>query len=100
MRAVRYHPEARAEFLHEVEYYADISTRLAELYDKAVHAAEMPAAANPEAWPKHRMKTRRVIDRRFKFSLVYLHNDHEIYVVAIASMRRRPGYWTRRVRDV
>jgi len=49
VRAVRYHPEARAEFLHEVQYYADISTGLAELYDKAVHAAEMQAAANPEA---------------------------------------------------
>ena len=99
MRAVRYHPEARAEFLHEVEYYAHISTRLAELYDMAVHAAEMQAAADPEAWPKHRKKTRRVIDRRFKFSLVYLHNDQEIHVVAIAPMKRRPGYWTRRVRD-
>ena len=52
MRKVRYHPAASAEFLHEVEYYAAISTRLAELYDKAVHAAEMQAAATPEAWPK------------------------------------------------
>lgn len=51
MRAVRYHPEARAEFLHDVEYYAGISSRLTELYDKAVHAAEMQAAATPEAWP-------------------------------------------------
>jgi plasmid stabilization system protein ParE len=100
VRAVRYHPEARAEFLHEVGYYADISPRLAELYDKAVHAAELQAAGNPEAWPKHRKKTRRVIDRRFKFSLVYLHNADEIYVVAIAPMKRRPGYWTRRVHDV
>ncbi len=100
MRAVRYHPAARAEFLHEIEYYAAISTRLAELYDKAVHTAETQAAASPEAWPEYRKKTRRVIDRRFKFSLVYLHSEHEIFVVAIAPMKRRPGYWTRRVRDV
>ena len=69
MRTVRYHPEARAEFLHEVEYYAEISTRLAELYDKAVHAAEMQAATTPEAWPRWGRLTRRVIDRRFNFSL-------------------------------
>lgn len=56
MRAVRYHPEARAEFLHDVECYAAISTRLAELYDKAVHAAEMQAAATPEASPEYRKK--------------------------------------------
>ena len=100
MRSVRYHPEASAEFLHEVEYYAAISTRLAELYDKAVHAAETQAAATPEAWPKYGRQTRRVIDRRFNFSLVYLHSEDEIYVVAIAPTKRRPGYWRRRVRDV
>lgn len=72
MRTVRYHPEASAEFLHEVEYYTTISTRLAELYDKAVHAAEMQAAATPEAWPKCGLQTRRVIDRRFHFSLARL----------------------------
>jgi len=75
VREVRYHAAARAEFLHDVEYYAAISPRLAELYDKAVHAAEVQAAATPEAWPEYRRKTRRVIDRRFKFSLVYLHSE-------------------------
>jgi plasmid stabilization system protein ParE len=53
MRRVRYHPEARAEFLHDVGYYATISTRLAERYDHAVHAAEARAAGTPEAWPKY-----------------------------------------------
>jgi len=100
VRTVRYHPEARAEFLHEVEYYAAISTRLAELYDMAVHTAEMQATATPEAWPKCGLLTRRVIDRRFNFSLVYLHSEDEIYVVAVAPTNRRPGYWRRRVRDV
>lgn len=99
MRTVRYHPEARAEFLHDVEYFARISIRLAELYDKAVHTAEKQAAATPEAWPKYGRKTRRVVDRKFKFSLVYLHSENEIYVVAVAPAKRKPGYWRRRLRD-
>jgi hypothetical protein len=41
VRAVRYHPDASAEFLQEVEYYAAISPRLAELFDKAVQTAEL-----------------------------------------------------------
>ena len=99
MRSVRYHPAARAEFLHEVEYYAGISSRLAERYDKAVHAAEAAAAATPEAWPKYKQKTRRVVERRFKFSLVYLFTDSEIYVVAVAPTNRKPGYWKARLSD-
>jgi toxin ParE1/3/4 len=99
VRTVRYHPEARAEFLHQVEYFAAISTRLAEHYDKAVHVAEGQAAEAPESWPKYKNKTRRVIDRRFKFALVYLYDEKEIYVVAVAPTRRKPGYWRARLSD-
>lgn len=99
MRTVRYHPDARAEFLHQVGYYSSISTRLAERYDKAVHKAEIQAAETPEIWPSYTHKTRRVIDRRFKFSLVYLHNEREVYVVAVAHDRRKPTYWRTRLSD-
>jgi plasmid stabilization system protein ParE len=99
VKKVRYHPAARAEFLHEVEYLAAISPRLAEHYDRAVHAAEEQAAESPETWPKYKHKTRRVVDRRFKFSLVYLHQENEIYVVAIAPTKRKPGYWSGRLSD-
>ena len=51
----------------------------------------------PEAWSKYKYKTRRVIERRFKFSLVYLYSDNEIFVVAIAPTNRKPGYWKARV---
>ena len=99
MRKARYHPEARAEFLHEVEFFAAISVRLAEHYDKAVHTAEEQAADTPESWPKYKHRTRRVIDRKFKFSLVFLHNENELYVVAIAPTKRKPGYWRARLSD-
>ena len=97
MRSVRYHPDARAEFLHEVQYYAAISPRLAARYVAAVHTAETSAGMTPEAWSKYKYKTRRVIERRFKFSLVYLYSDNEIFVVAIAPTNRKPGYWKARV---
>ena len=99
MRAVQYHPAARDEFLHEVVYYSGISTRLAERYDKAVHRAEVQAAEAPEQWPPYKFKTRRIIDRTFKFSLVYLYTKDEIYVVAVAPTKRRPAYWKARLRD-
>ena len=99
MRTVWYHPEARAEFLHEFEYYAAVSARLAEHYDRAVHTAETHAANTPETWPKYKHKTRRVVDRQFNFSLVYLQNEIEVYVVAVAPAQRKPGYWRVRLSD-
>ena len=98
MRTVRYHPEARAEFLDQVAHYIAISARLAARFDSAVTDAETLAAESPETWPKHKYRTRRVIDRVFKFSLVYLYNESEVFVVAVAPMRRRPEYWRTRLR--
>ena len=99
MRSVRYHEAARAEFLHEVEYLSRLSVRLGERYDKAVLAAEARAAENPDLGPPYKHKTRRVIDRKFKFSLVYLYSETEVVVVAIAPFRRKPGYWKARLSD-
>ncbi|KAA0219986.1 MAG: type II toxin-antitoxin system RelE/ParE family toxin [Lautropia sp.] len=99
MRVVRYHPEAREEFLRQVAWYAGFSTRLAERYDRAVRKAEVQAAEAPEQWPPYSFRTRRIIDRTFKFSLVYFHNENEIYVVALAPMQRKPAYWKARLSD-
>ena len=99
MTSVRYHEEARAEFLHEVRYFSAISARLAERFDKAVQAAEVRAAESPTLGSPYTHGTRRILLKKFKFSLVYLHDEHEIVVLAVAPFRRRPGYWKARLGD-
>jgi hypothetical protein len=94
---VRYHEAARAEFLHEVGYFSSLSVRLGERYDKAVLAAEALAATNPDVGLPCTHKARRVIDRKFKFSMIYIYSDIEVVVIAIAPFRRKPGYWKARV---
>ena len=64
-----------------------------------MQSAEVQAAQSPEAWPKYKGKTRRIVDHQFKFSLVYVHGRDDLYVVAVAPMRRKPGYWKARVMD-
>jgi hypothetical protein len=41
--------------------------------------------------------TRRVFPQRFPFSVVYLHRDDEILVLAVAPDGRKPGYWLSRI---
>jgi len=97
VRSVNYHPDARAEFLHEIAYFAGLSVGLSERFDRAVIAAEALAAATPDRWPQYAHGTRRVMDKRFKFSLVYVHDEQSITVIAIAPFRRPPGYWSSRL---
>ena len=62
----------------------------------AVQAAIRRAADAPELGMPYFFATRRVIPAKFKFSVVYLTEEREILVLAIAPFSRRPGYWRAR----
>jgi hypothetical protein len=36
-------------------------------------------------------------DVRFPYSLMYIVEEHELYILAIAHQSKRPGYWADRV---
>ncbi|MFO1296922.1 MAG: type II toxin-antitoxin system RelE/ParE family toxin [Rubrivivax sp.] len=97
MRAVRYLDEARAEFLHEVQYFTSVSPRLGERFDKAVRRAEVLVAEFADIGSPYKYGTRRVFPGKFKFSLVYLTRLTEIVVIAVAPFKRKPGYWRARL---
>ena len=100
VKTVRYHDEARLEFLHEVGFYAAISPRLGERFDKAVEQAEKLAATYPESGAPFKYGTRRILTKKCPFSLVYVACGDEILVLAIAPFKRKPGYWRSRVTPV
>jgi toxin ParE1/3/4 len=97
MKAVRYVAEAREEFLHEVEYFTTVSPRIGRRFDEAVQRAEALAAEFSDAGLAYKYGTRRVIPRKFKFSIVYLVREDEVVVIAVAPFRRKPGYWRPRL---
>jgi plasmid stabilization system protein ParE len=99
VKAVRFHEEARAELVHEVSFYTAVSRNLGKRFDRAVKRAVSLAAEFPELGSPYLAGTRRVFPKKFPFSVVYIHPDSEIFMVAIAPQSRRPGYWRSRVGD-
>lgn len=99
MRASRFHDEARLELLHEVAYYTAVSPRLGERFDKAVQSAVERAVEFPDMGSPYFAETRRVFPKKFKFSVVYLTYENEIFILAVAPFRRKPGYWRMRTKD-
>ena len=99
MKAVRFHEEARAELVHEVTFYTAVSRSLGKRFDLAVKRAVGLASEFPDLGSPYFAGTRRVFPKKFHFSVVYLHLQHEIFIVAIAPESRKPGYWRSRVGD-
>ena len=98
MNRVRFHPAARAELIHEVEFYTAISRKIGQRFDHSIKAAVNLAAEFPELGSPHSFETRRIFPKKFPFSVVYLALNAEVFIVAIAPDSRKPGYWRSRLR--
>ena len=99
MSPVRFHGEARAELVHEVEFYTAVSRSLGERVDKAVGSAAGLAAEFPDLGSPYFAATQRVFPKQFPYSVVYLVQQAEILIVAVAPHRRKPDYWRSRLQS-
>lgn len=95
-RAVAFHPEAEAEFLAAVTRYEGLQPGLGEAFGAAVRVATEFAGEWPAAGGPHGATLRRVFVRRFPYFVLYAHDATQVYVVAVAHFRQRPGYWMER----
>lgn len=50
----------------------------------------------PESGERRRATARQLPVRGFPFLVVYRIRPHDVYVVAVAHAKRRPGYWLNR----
>lgn len=88
---------AENEFFDIVDYYKQFSYSLSadfiQEFDKGVQRLKRL----PESGSPYLHETRRVILNRFPYSIVYK-TYHEVIVVhAVIHMKRKPGYWKKRL---
>ncbi|MFN8634866.1 MAG: type II toxin-antitoxin system RelE/ParE family toxin [Chloroflexota bacterium] len=95
----RFTEEARQEYLAQIAYYAATDKDVADRFIRAVESASALIEAYPYAGAPVQLNARRVLVRRFPFSIVYRPEETEIVVFAVAHRSRRPGYWTYRLED-
>ncbi|WP_224372815.1 type II toxin-antitoxin system RelE/ParE family toxin [Hyalangium versicolor] len=100
---VEFHPAADKEVDAAVEWYeVQLSGLGAEFFAELGRALGM-LTESPRSWPlwpgarTESLGIRRFLMRRFPFALPYLVVEERIIVLAVAHVRRRPGYWLRRI---
>jgi plasmid stabilization system protein ParE len=96
---VRFEPEAAEELAEATAYLADRSTRAAERFLADVAGAQELLLQFPHAGPPLRNNLRRILLRIFPYQLIYRVEGEEIRVYAVAHLRRKPGYWRKRIRS-
>ena len=96
--SVAFHPAAAAEYAEAFRWYDERAAGLATAFAGEVSRALRLIRETPERWPRYGARHRRILVRRFPYSMIYLPTATRIWIVAVAHTSRRPRYWrTRRV---
>jgi len=78
-------------------YYESSRKGLGREFRNEVEAAIDRIQEFPLAWQKLNDKVRRRPVRRFPYFVIYIVEDDDLIIVAVAHMKRKPGYWRSRL---
>ena len=91
-----FHPEAKSEFLHAIEYYEECENGLGYDFAVEVYITVERMLAQPKAWQFIEEGIRRSLIRRFPYGILYAEEKNEIYIVAVMHLHKDPDYWKHR----
>jgi plasmid stabilization system protein ParE len=90
---VEFHPEAQRELIAAVRYYEQYADNLGVDFISAVETACAHLERFPESGRPFGNRLRRFLVPRFPYGVLYQVAEGRIRVVAVANLRRKPGYW-------
>ena len=91
-----FHPEARSELIHAVNFYESRQRKLGLEFLQEVFSAIHRIIEFPNAYPNLSAITRKCLVNRFPFCVIYRYKNDEVFIAAIAHLARKPGYWKER----
>jgi toxin ParE1/3/4 len=95
---VRFHPAAADEVERALAWYEERSVFAAAGFLQELTRAVQRIRIAPERYPSADHGTRRIVLEQFPFTAYYVMRRDEVFIVAVAHHKRRPGYWAERTR--
>jgi toxin ParE1/3/4 len=94
--------EAEDELIEAQNWYETQRSGLGQDFRSAIEEAmerllKAPLTASPIVNLPSSISARRVLVKRFPYSVVFINHDEDLWVVAFAHQHRRPGYWRERL---
>lgn len=95
--------EAEEELIEAEKWYERQRAGLGQEFRTAIDEGmerllKAPLAASPHVNLPLSIGARRIFVRRFPYSIVFIEHGEDLWVVAFAHHRRRPGYWRERLK--
>lgn len=94
---IRSHSNAESELTAALEYYQNISPKIARNFINDFEECLQRIQQFPTAWSPITPTLRRCHFKRFKYSIIYKIYTTEIFIVCVMHDKRKPGYWIERL---
>ncbi len=94
-----FHPGASEDYESAFAWYFARGPSIAIDFEREIERCLRVIAESPLRWPKYDEKRRRMVVRKFPYSIVYELVGRQVVIVAVAHRRRRPFYWRDRTTD-
>ncbi len=91
-----FHPEAEAELDEAARFYESRVMSLGQQFVAEVQRVVSFIRKYPDAGAPVRLPVRRALVDRFPYAEVYRRERESVQILAVAHVRKRPGYWRRR----
>ena len=91
-----FHPEAEAELVEAALFFESRVNGLGRSFVDAVELTISLIRRYPEIGMAVDQSRRRVLVRGFPYAVIYQRQPDSILILAVAHLRRRPGYWRAR----
>jgi len=88
-----FHPDAENEFNNAIDYYEEIAPGLGYDFAMEAYATIRRSIEFPKAWAVLEEPVRRSLVKRFPYGILYSEEQEGIYIIAVMSLHREPGYW-------
>lgn len=97
--AFDFHPEARTEFLADVDWYGEREFGVGARFEIAVRDAAVDSPESWAVWPgwERQPIVRSKVVNGFPYRVVCVVAGQKLAIVVVAHAKRRQGYWRDRV---
>ncbi len=96
MKLVVYHQFAAKELVESMLFYEERRQALGEEFLLEVGRTVARIQKSPELGKSGRLRTFSQKTKRFPFRIIYQIETEKIWIVAVAHLARKPGYWLNR----
>ena len=96
MCQIEFHIDADEEMRDASRYYEERSRGLGDDFIDEIEQGLSRIQHFPMAWLIYEGEYRCYILKRFPYGLIYRIESEKIFIVAVAHLHRKPGYWKER----